>query len=76
MRLFARANAVCADKIRGILGNNGSVLDVREIGAAGVTLRNGQGWEGLVAWDKLRDRQSRRIKLSYGDVLMIDATRG
>jgi len=76
VRLFARTNAVCVDKSRGILGNNGSVLEVREIGEAGVTLRNAQGREGRVAWDTLRDRQSGRIKLSYGDALTIDATQG
>ena len=76
VRLFSRTNAACADKSRGILGNNGSVLEVREIGDAGVTLRNAQGREGKVAWETLRDRQSGRIKLSYGDALTIDATQG
>jgi len=76
VRLFARTNAAYADKGRGILGNNGSVLEVREIGAAGVTLRNAHGREGVVAWDTLRDRENGRIKLSYGDVLTIDATQG
>jgi hypothetical protein len=76
VRLFARTNAAYADKSRGILGNNGSVLEVREISAAGVTLRNAHGREGVVAWETLRDRESQRIKLSYGDVLTIDATQG
>jgi hypothetical protein len=76
VRLFARTNAMCADRSRGILGNNGSVLEVRAIGAAGVTLRNAAGREGRVAWGTLRDRESGRIKLSYGDVLTIDATQG
>ncbi len=76
VRLFARTNAACADRSRGILGNNGSVLEVRALGAAGVTLRNAGGREGLVAWDTLRDPRSGRIRLSYGDVLTIDATQG
>ncbi len=76
VRLFARTNAACADKSRGILGNNGSVLEVTAIAAGGVSLRNAQGREGLVAWDTLRDRASGRIRLSYGDVLTIDATQG
>ena len=76
VRLFARTNAACADKSRGILGNNGSVLEVTVITDGGVTLRNAQGREGLVAWDTLRDRASGRIRLSYGDVLTIDATQG
>lgn len=76
VRLFARTNAAYPDRSRGIIGNNGSVLEVRAIAAAGVTLRNAQGREGLVAWDTLRDRDSGRIRLSYGDVLTINASQG
>jgi hypothetical protein len=76
VRLFARTNAVYADRSRGSLGHNGSVLEVRAIGPEGVTLRNAGGREGLVAWDTLRDPRSGRIRLSYGDVLTIDATQG
>jgi hypothetical protein len=74
--LFARTNAVCADRSRGIIGNNGSVLTVRDINAAGITLENAQGREGLVKWDTLRDAAGGRIGLSYGDVLTIDAAQG
>jgi hypothetical protein len=76
VRLFARTNAAYADRSRGIIGNNGSVLAVRAVGTAGVTLQNAQDREGLVAWDTLRDPASGRIRLSYGDVLTIDATQG
>jgi hypothetical protein len=76
VRLFARTNAAYADRSRGIIGNNGSVLEVRGIDAGGVTLRNAQGREGFVKWDTLRDPDSQRIRLSYGDVLSIDATQG
>lgn len=76
VRLFARTNAAYADKSRGIIGNNGSVLEVRGIDAGGVTLRNAQGRDGFVKWDTLRDPESHRIRLSYGDVLSIDATQG
>ncbi len=76
VRLFARTNAAYADRSRGIIGNNGSVLTVRAISADGVMLQNAQGREGLVKWDTLRDQMSGRIRLSYGDVLTIDATQG
>lgn len=76
VRLFTRTNAAYADRSRGIIGNNGSVLTVCDIGAAGVTLRNVQGREGLVKWDTLRDPGTGRIRLSYGDVLTIDAAQG
>ncbi len=76
VRLFARTNAAYADRSRGILGNNGSVLEVTAIADGGVTLRNKLAREGLVAWDTLREPGSGRIRLSYGDVLTIDATQG
>ena len=87
VRLFARTNAAAADRSRGIIGNNGSVLEVHAIAVAGLTLRNAQGREGLVKWDTLRapggggfgrdgGRSQGRIRLSYGDVLSIDATQG
>ena len=76
VRLFARTNAAYADRGRGIIGNNGSVLEVQAIGAEGVVLRNANGRAGLVNWDTLRDPTSGRIRLSYGDVLTIDAAQG
>jgi hypothetical protein len=76
VRLFARTNAAYADRSRGIIGNNGSVLRVCAINAAGITLQNAHGRGGLVKWDTLRDQLSGRIRLSYGDVLTIDATQG
>lgn len=76
VRLFARTNAAYADRSRGIIGNNGSVLEVRGIGAGGITLCNAQGHESFVKWDTLRDQESGRIRLSYGDVQSIDATQG
>ena len=76
LRLFARTNAAYADRGRGIIGNNGSVLEVRAISAEGVVLRNANGRAGLVKWDTLREPASGRIRLSYGDVLTIDAAQG
>ena len=52
------------------------MLEVRGIDDKGVVLRNAQGREGRVAWSTLRDGRSGRIRLSYGDVLSIDATQG
>lgn len=76
VRLFSRTNARYVDRGRGVIGNNGSVLEVVGVNATGLTLRNAQGREGLVVWDTLRDPQSRRIRLAYGDVLTIDAAQG
>jgi hypothetical protein len=76
VRLFNRTNAAYADKSRGLIGNNGSVLEVMEITKDGITLLNARGRVGRVAWDTLRHPDSGRIRLTYGDVLSIDSTQG
>ena len=77
VRLFDRVNATFSDSgMHGNIGNNGSVLEVRAIGEAGLVLRNAAGREGSVRWGTLRDRESGRVRLTYGDVLSIDATQG
>lgn len=77
VRLFDRATATFIGRsTHGNIGNNGSVLEVRGIGEAGLMLRNAAGREGLVRWGTLRDRASGRVRLTYGDVLSIDATQG
>lgn len=76
VRLFSRTNAVCTDKSRGLIGNNGSVLQVVSIEKTGITLRNARGRVGRVAWDTLRHPDSGRIRLSYGDALTIDLSQG
>lgn len=76
VRLFDRVNASFRGSLRGNIGNNGSVLEVRGIDASGLVLRTAQGREGKVAWESLRDRTSKRIRLSYGDVLTVQAAQG
>lgn len=75
VRLFASTSASFAGK-GGNLGNNGSVVEVERIEDAGLQLRNHLGNSGFVRWDTLRDRESHRIRLTYGDVLSIDAIQG
>jgi len=75
VRLFARTPASFSGK-GGNLGNNGSVVEVERIEDAGLQLRNTHGNSGFVRWDTLRDQESGRIRLSYGDVLSIDAIQG
>jgi len=76
VRLFDRVNASFEGKSCGNIGNNGSVLEVLAIDAAGLTLRSAQGRAGKIAWDSLRDRTSGKIRLSYGDVLTVQAAQG
>jgi len=72
VRLFARTPAAFGGK-GGNLGNNGSVVQVERIEAGGVQLRNAKGNSGFVKWDTLRDPLSQRVRLTYGDVITIDA---
>ena len=76
VRLFDRARASFGGGKAGNIGSNGSVLEVRGADAEGVTLRNVHGSEGKVRWATLLDRASGRVRLTYGDVLSIDATQG
>ena len=76
VRLFDRVNASFEGRSRGNIGNNGSVLEIQAIDAAGLILRSAQGRTGKVAWDSLRDRTSGKIRLSYGDVLTVQAAQG
>ncbi len=76
VRLFDRTRASFGDGKAGNIGSNGSVLEVRGADAEGVVLRNANGNEGRVKWSTLADRETGRIRLTYGDVLSIDAMQG
>jgi len=75
VRLFERTNASFG-LTSGLIGSNGSVLEVRGIEDGGLRLRSDQGREGLVKWSTLTDRDSGRIRLTYGDALTIDNAQG
>jgi phage/plasmid primase-like uncharacterized protein len=72
LRLFARTQASFGDR-GGNIGHNGSVVEVERIADDGLQLRNAKGSSGFVKWDTLRARETGRIKLTYGDVITIDA---
>ena len=72
LRLFARTPASLGGK-GGNLGNNGSVVTVEAIEDGGLQLRNAKGTSGFVKWETLRDQNTGRIRLTYGDVITIDA---
>ncbi|MBI0539082.1 toprim domain-containing protein [Roseomonas sp. KE2513] len=76
VRLFDRLNARFLDGGRGNIGNNGSVLEVRNVNAEGIVLRTAGGRDGAVSWDSLADKKNGRTRLAPGDVLTIDAAQG
>ncbi|SHK26571.1 conjugative relaxase domain-containing protein, TrwC/TraI family [Roseomonas rosea] len=76
VRLFDRLNARFLDGGRGNIGNNGSVLEVRDVTADGIVLRTAAGRDGAVSWESLADKKNGRTRLAPGDVLTIDAAQG
>ncbi|HEX3576903.1 MAG TPA: MobF family relaxase [Rhodopila sp.] len=72
VRLFARTHASFGGK-GGNIGHNGSVVAIERIAETGVQVRNAKGSSGFVKWDTLRDEGTKRIRLTYGDVISIDA---
>lgn len=75
VRLFSRTYADIG-KRGAVIGDNGSVVQVERIADRGLHVRNAKGTRGLVKWDALRDQQTGRVKLTYGDALTIDAAQG
>jgi conjugative relaxase-like TrwC/TraI family protein len=74
VRLFQSAGATYADGRGGPIGRNGTVLEVMDANAAGLTLKNDKGRVGFVDWDKLA--HGNRIRLAYGDAMTINTAQG
>ena len=77
VRLFRRVNAKFIETgTVGNIGRNGTVLEITAIDAAGLTLKNIAGREGVVAWETLLDEFGGRIQLAYGDALTTNTAQG
>jgi hypothetical protein len=77
VRLFQRTNAKFTETgTVGNIGRNGSVLEITALDAAGLTLRNAVGREGVVTWDTLRGEATGRVQLAYGDALTTNTAQG
>lgn len=77
VRLFARTMARLQEGggLNGysVIGNNGSVLEVERITADGLQMKTDRGTSGFVKWGALADEKTGRVRLTYGDVISIDA---
>ena len=76
VRLFGWTRAIFTDGRGGNIGNNGAVVEIEEINQLGIRARNAKGNVGFVKWDTLRGEDqasSRRVRLTYGDAISIDA---
>jgi hypothetical protein len=71
VRLFKNVSPV---KGRGSLGRNGSVLTVVNADKKGIELRNSDGKQGYVPWDRLT--QDGKVRLAYGEVMTTHTAQG
>lgn len=76
LRLFDTVGARMEGGPGGVLGRNGTVVEVREVRRDGLVLRSPRGRDGFVPWDKLRDEATGRIRLGPGEVQTINAAQG
>ncbi|MGC9271985.1 MobF family relaxase, partial [Acidiphilium sp.] len=76
VRLFARTNANLTGGQSGVIGDNGSILEVTAIQRDGLVLRNDKGSEGLVVWEALTDQRSGRVRLTYGYAMTTNTAQG
>ncbi len=74
VRLYNRTNAALAHGKFGYFGENGTVVEVMSINKEhGLHLKRADGVVGAVRWSSIQDKDTGRIKLSYGSALTIDA---
>jgi len=76
VRLFRRTNASLGDGRSGVIGDNGSVLEVSAIRSGGLVLRNEKGSEGLVRRETLADARTGRALLTYGYAMTTNTAQG
>ncbi|MBW4037183.1 MAG: relaxase domain-containing protein, partial [Proteobacteria bacterium] len=76
VRLFARTNASLTSGQSGVIGDNGSILEVKAIQRDGLILRNDKGTDGLVVWEALTDQRSGRVRLTYGYAMTTNTAQG
>ena len=76
VRLFSRTNANLGNGRAGVIGDNGSVLEVRAVRPDGLILRSEKGTEGLVKWETLADRRTGRALLTYGYAMTTNTAQG
>ena len=75
VRLYKKTYALI-DGRPGFIGSNGAVVEVAGWTDDGVVLRNGDGEEGRVTWNRLTDRATGRMLLSYGHAVTVDSAQG
>lgn len=73
VRLFDR---VFDSKTRGVIGNNGDVVEVRSLLPDGMIVRNAGGHEGSLLWSKIRATPDAPVRLAWGYAATVDSLQG
>jgi hypothetical protein len=76
VRLFERVHGSINGGRASIIGSNGSIVKILDLDDKGMHVRTHKGTEAFVKWERVRDRDTGRIKLTYGDVISLDARTG
>ena len=76
VRLFDRVHDADTPGRAKVLGNNGEVVEIREITDTGMRVRNAAGDEGVVAWSKIRERPGEPVRLAYGYAATVNVSQG
>jgi AAA domain len=75
VRLFRQTTAIIDGK-RGIIGDNGDVVQILGRTERGLRLRDQKGRTGDADWHRLRDPATKRLYLGFGHALTIDSAQG
>jgi hypothetical protein len=76
VRLFDRVHDAGKGGRDKVLANNGSIVEVMDLTAKGMVIRNAEGETGTVLWSKLHKRSSDPIRLTYGYAMTRNLAQG
>ena len=76
VRLFDRVHDAGQGGRDKVLANNGSIVEVVDLTAKGMVIRNAAGETGTVLWSKLHKRSSDPIRLTYGYAMTRNLAQG
>jgi hypothetical protein len=76
VRLFDRVHDATKGGRAKVLANNGSIVEIRDLTAKGMVVRNAEGETGTVLWSRLRKKAADPIRLTYGYAITRNLAQG
>lgn len=76
VRLFDRVHDSGAYGRARVLASNGDVVEVLQVTGIGMRVRNANGQEGSISWDKLRASRAAPVRLSYSYATTVNVAQG